>query len=108
MNGADTVLTVGDNSISNNVYEAGLTGAVFNDANVVFQNSWNLTWDPTPDPTSIEIINGGNDASDIGVSGGSIPYNVTGTPLPYIRQFIVPSVVRQGDNLPVEIRAVGN
>ncbi|MBV6646320.1 MAG: hypothetical protein KI790_12770 [Cyclobacteriaceae bacterium] len=109
VNGTDTTVTVGTgNSYSGNLTESNLAGATFADANIVFATAWDFSWNPAPDPTSTQIIGGGNDATDIGLTGGSIPYQITGTSLPYIRQFIVPSVIRQGDNLPVDIRAVGN
>ncbi len=109
-NGADTVFTIGAGSSAiDNVRETDLSGGVFEDTDVAFQQYWNKDWKVAFDPaSSAQLDNTGNDGTDIGLTGGSIPYRETGTPLPYIKQFIVPSVIKQGNNLPVEISAVGN
>ncbi len=110
VNGADTVFTIATGSTSiNNIGEDELSGGVFADPDVIFQQYWNKDWQVAFDPaSSAQLEDTGNDGTDIGLTGGSIPYKETGTPLPYIKQFIVPSVIKQGNDLPVEISAIGN
>jgi hypothetical protein len=48
-------------------------------------------------------LNAGADETNIGLFGGTMPY--TTATLPYIEQFSTADVVKQGDNLNVEIRA---
>lgn len=83
-----------------------LTGNVFASTDIVLQTNWNRDWDPAL--AASELIGTGDDGTEIGVTGGTIPYSVTGTPLPYIKSFIVPTVIKQGEDLPVEINALGN
>ena len=63
--------------------------------------------DPTPD-TGSPLIGAGTDGTDIGVTGSTIPWDGTGVPLPLIQQLNVTEVIKQGDNLNVNVKARGN
>lgn len=69
----------------------------------VFLSSFNLT----PAGGS-PLINAGTDGTNIGPTGGSIPFDPTGVPLPLIQQLNTTEVVKQGDNLNVTVKARGN
>ncbi len=79
---------------------------IFADANIVFGSNWSLNWDPAVVHAS--LLSGGTDGTDVGVEGSTIPYSVTGTPLPLIQKLIVPEVIKQGDDLNATIQAQGN
>ncbi len=91
---------------NNNVTSITLTTDVFTDANIIVNDNWQKDWDPTP--SNAALLGTGTDGTDIGVTGSSIPFDITGTSLPYIQNFIVPEVIKQGDNLNVTVRAIGN
>ncbi len=59
----------------------------------------------TPKTTS-PAKNAGTDGTDIGLYGGTTPFDYIGSPLPYIQQMST-SVVPQGTNLKVTVRAKG-
>ncbi|MEO9483072.1 MAG: hypothetical protein ABJG47_06480 [Ekhidna sp.] len=67
-------------------------------------------WDFVNDPTLIggAGVNGGNDGTDIGPTGGTIPFSLTGTPLPTIKVLRLPEIIKQGDNVDATIEAEGN
>ncbi|WP_462253510.1 hypothetical protein [Ekhidna sp.] len=67
-------------------------------------------WDFANDPTLVggPAISGGNDGTDIGLTGGTIPFSITGTPLPTIKVLRLPEIIRQGDNVDATIEAEGN
>ncbi|MEP1034235.1 hypothetical protein [Ekhidna sp.] len=67
-------------------------------------------WDFANDPSLSggSAINGGNDGTDIGLTGGTIPFSITGTPLPTIRVLRLPEIIKQGDNVDATIEADGN
>lgn len=52
--------------------------------------------------------NAGDDGTDMGIFGGSTPFDPTGTPLPYVQSITVPSAVKKGTDMVVKIRARGN
>ncbi len=79
---------------------------IFGDAGIAVGANWSLNWDPTV--VEVSLVAGGTDGTDVGVEGSTIPYSVTGTPLPIIKRLIVPEVIKQGDNLNTTIEAVGN
>ncbi len=91
---------------SNNITSITLTTDVFTDTNIIITDAWQKDWDPTP--SNAALLGAGNDATDVGVTGSSIPFDITGTSLPYIQTFIVPEVIKQGDDLDVTVRAIGN
>lgn len=74
--------------------------------NISTAADWDFSFDPTP--TGGPAIAGGLDGTDIGVTGGSIPFDQFGVPLPLIQKFLVPSINKEGDDLSVEIEARGN
>lgn len=64
-------------------------------------------FDPTPN-TGSPLLNAGTDGTDIGISGSTIPWDGTGVPLPIIQQLNVTEVIKQGDNLEINVKARGN
>lgn len=74
---------------------------------VTLQDDWDFSFDPSPDAGSPALL-GGNDGGDIGLTGGTIPYSVTGTPLPIIKVLRVPEIIKEGNNLDATIEAEGN
>lgn len=70
-------------------------------------DDWDYSYDPTLDPSS-PAVSAGNDGNDIGITGGTIPFSVTGTPLPVIKVLRIPEIIKQGDDLDATIEAVGN
>ena len=74
---------------------------------VTLQDDWDFSFDPTPDAGSPALL-GGNDGGDIGLTGGTIPYSVTGSPLPIIKVLRVPEIIKEGNNLDATIEAEGN
>ena len=103
----NTFPTDAGNSINGLI--ATISGTVFTDTtNIVLGNYWDINWDPSLDPASVELIGTGDDGTDIGLTGGTIPWSVSGAPLPYIKSLVVPSVIKQGDDLNVTIKANGN
>lgn len=75
--------------------------------NVPLVDDWDFTYDPTPDVGSPALL-GGNDGNDIGVTGGTIPFSPTGSPLPVIQVLRLPEVIQQGTNTNATIEAEGN
>lgn len=67
-------------------------------------------WDFANDPSlgGGPGIGGGNDGTDIGLTGGTIPFSITGTPLPTIKVLRLPEIIKQGDNVDATIEAEGN
>jgi len=94
------------NSVNGTLTEIG--GNIFNDPTIILQQAWNRRWNPALDPNSIELLEGGDNGTAVGLTGGTIPYKYTGAPLPYIKSFVVPSVIRRGDNLNVKAEATSN
>jgi len=78
----------------------------FVDPNVVPRTSWSFTWDHAS--LASEVLNGGDDGTDIGLTGGAIPYKQEATNLPLIQSVTIPSVIIQGNTLPTTIKAKGN
>lgn len=75
-------------------------------ANLPITDNWTFSYDPAP--TGAPLSNAGNDGTDIGVTGGTIPFSPTGTPLPIIKILRAPEIIKQGTNLNATIEAVGN
>ena len=69
--------------------------------------TWSFTFDISPQPTS-PLLNAGTDGTNIGPTGGTTPWDNTGEVLPIIKTIIANDVVKQGDNLQVEVQAEGN
>lgn len=69
--------------------------------------NWDFSYDPTLN-TGSPGLGAGNDGGDIGLTGGTIPYSPTGSPLPVIRVLRVPEIIREGTNLDATIEAEGN
>lgn len=73
---------------------------------VALADNWDFANDPSL--SGGPAINGGNDGTDIGLTGGTIPFSITGTPLPTIKVLRLPEIIRQGDNVDATIEAEGN
>ncbi|MCH8569088.1 MAG: hypothetical protein LAT67_12515 [Balneolales bacterium] len=67
-------------------------------------NNWNFTWDPSLEPGS-PAIGAGTDGSDLGIFGGSSPFDLTGVPLPLIQTLNLPAVIGTDEDLNVTIQA---
>jgi len=78
------------------------------DSTIAIGLGWNMDRDVTLNPNFTTLINGGNDGSDIGLTGGTIPFNKTATSLPYVKSILMPTIIRQGDQLNVSFDAKGN
>ena len=74
---------------------------------ITIQDDWDFAFDPTPDGGSPALL-GGNDGGDIGLTGGSIPYSSTGTPLPVIKVLRLPELIQEGTDVDATIEAEGN
>lgn len=74
--------------------------------NVPLADDWDFANDPIL--TGGPGITGGNDGTDIGLTGGTIPFSITGTPLPTIKVLRLPEIIKQGDNVDATIEAEGN
>ncbi len=97
--------TTNGNSVSGTINTIATFEEVFLDTAIRAQDRWDLSWDPALEAT--ELIGTGTDGTDIGPTGSTIPFNTTGTPLPFIESLIVPEIIREGDSLSVKLRAVG-
>lgn len=82
--------------------------AVFDDANIIIQQFWDFSWDPTIAAGATSLINAGNDGTDVGVTGSTTGWSTTGTPLPLIQVMNLSDIVRQGTDLDVTVEAEGN
>lgn len=52
--------------------------------------------------------NAGTDGTNLGVSGGTSPFKLSGSVLPVVRRFVVPSNITQGQNADAAIEVTGN
>lgn len=95
--------TTSTNNSFNNI--SSITGDMFEDERII-DGDWNSLWDPTPKAT--ELINAGNDGTNLGPSGGSSPYRVISSPVPLIQELIAPQTLVVGQNFQVTIKAKGN
>lgn len=73
---------------------------------VALADDWDFANDPSLSGGA--GVNGGNDGTDIGLTGGTIPFSITGTPLPTIKVLRLPEIIKQGDNVDATIEAEGN
>ena len=100
---------------SDDVFEVSLNGNTSNSPNLegidpIFVNmplngAWDNDFDFTLQAGSPALnING----TDIGPSGGGVPFDFEGNILPLIESVIIPAVVPSGSDLPVTIKAKGN
>lgn len=75
--------------------------------NVATGDAYLFTYNNTP-VASGAADNAGTDATDIGPTGGSVPWDNTGVPLPLIKQLNANEIIKQGNNLDVNVKARGN
>ena len=78
--------------------------------NLPFGTSFSFTYDPALQvaPTPSPAIGSGLGGIDMGIFGGSTPYDIYGTSLPIVQTIIAPGTVSQGTNMDVRIKAKGN
>ncbi len=76
--------------------------------NVPLEDDWSFSFDATLMPGSPAEAPAGNDGTEIGIFGSTIPFSTSGSPLPLIRVLRVSEVMKLGDNLDAEIEAIGN
>lgn len=76
--------------------------------NLPLVDDWDFSYDPSVMPGSPAEAPAGNDGTEIGIFGSTIPFKLTGSPLPVIRVLRIPEVIKQGDNLDATIEAIGN
>lgn len=101
--GADTFSTSGGNTSTNNITsENPLMTNVPSGASIDYS-----TFDPTLQVGS-PCIGTGEGGTDMGVFGGTSPMSLEGTLIPTIQSITLPSIIVQGDDLPVQIKAKGN
>ncbi|NQZ75514.1 MAG: hypothetical protein HRT61_05295 [Ekhidna sp.] len=109
-------VSFGNNSTSNS-FPIGISGntgdSTFVDTDPLFVNvplgneNWDFGFDPSLQGGS-PAIGAGNDGGDIGVTGGTIPYSRTGSPLPVIKVLRLPEIIQEGTNTNATIEAQGN
>lgn len=75
--------------------------------NTSIGTAWSFSFDVTPQSGS-PLLNAGTDGTNIGPTGGTTPWDNTGVALPLIKTISANDVVKQGDNLNVEVKAEGN
>ena len=66
-----------------------------------------LTYDPNLKVGSM-AIGAGEGGIDMGVFGGGTPFSLSGSTTPIVQSLSVPGNVLQGNDLPVQIKAIGN
>jgi len=74
---------------------------------ITIQDDWDFAFDPTPDGGSPALLSG-DDGTDIGITGGTIPYSTTGSPLPVIKVLRLPELIQEGTDVDATIEAEGN
>ncbi len=101
---ADNVFPIGSNGNTGSGNSENVDPIL---VNVPIVDDWDFAYDPTPD-TGSPAIAAGNDGGDIGVTGGTIPYSVTGSPLPIIKVLRLPELIQEGTDVDATIEAEGN
>lgn len=71
------------------------------------QDTWDFAFDPTPQAGSPALL-AGNDGTDIGLTGSTIPFSTTGSPLPLIKVLRLPEIIQEGTDVDATIEAEGN
>ena len=72
--------------------------------NLPFTSDFLFSYDLTPQAGS-PVINAGTDGTNIGPTGGTVPFDMRGVVLPLIQSLDANDVVKQGDNLNVNVKA---
>ena len=112
---SDLAATDPSSTFGNDFVNGGGSGVTFSGnitatdpvfTNVLYGNDWDFAYDPTTGAGA--ITGGGTDATDIGLFGSTIPFSMTGSPLPVIKRLLIPEIIKQGNNLNADIEAVGN
>ena len=70
-------------------------------------STFNFTMDANLNTGSVALL-AGADGTDLGVYGGSSPYKDSGSVLPVVKQFIMPSNVQQGTDTNADVIITGN
>ncbi|MFY0685831.1 MAG: hypothetical protein JXQ90_01630 [Cyclobacteriaceae bacterium] len=77
--------------------------------NVPIVDDWDFIYNPYPDSLGgSPLVDAGSDGTDIGVSGSTIPFSTTGTPLPIISVLNIPEIIKEGTDMNATIEAKGN
>lgn len=95
--------TNGNSSAGDIIADPLLTNVPVQPAN----SNWIYTYDITP-LTGSPAINAGLDGTDVGPTGGMIPFDEEGTLLPLIESINMPAIVTKGVDLQVNVKAKGN
>ena len=96
----------GTNTLNNIIPYTGMHW--LQDSTIAVGLFWNMDNNVMLNPNFSALINGGNDGNDIGLTGGTIPFNKTASSLPYVKSILMPTIIRQGDQLNVSFDAKGN
>jgi len=110
-----------DNNISafagNNSFPIGSNGNTGNNnlvntdpqlISIPFAQSWNNSNDPGLTNPGSPALGAADDLTDIGLSGGSSPFDIYFTSLPIVQVITVPATVSQGADMTVNVKAKGN
>ena len=103
IDGGGTQIFVGSNSGDNNIVNVDPEFISYPTGGASW---WNKGYDFEVQGGSV-AENAGTDGTDIGLYGGLEPYDRT-VSLPFIKQLITPSAVKQGTDLSVTIQAEAN
>lgn len=100
-----------DNTFTNGVAGNTSTGHIVADPLLTNLPANNNDWVYTQDITLLlgsPAINAGLDGTNIGPTGGTIPFDPEGTLLPLIQSITMPAVVTKGVDLQINVKARGN
>lgn len=75
--------------------------------NISLGDEYLFSFDITPIPAGA-AENGATDGTDIGPTGGSIAWDNNGVPLPLVQEINTTEIIKQGEDLDVNIKARGN
>lgn len=98
----DSFLTDNGNTSTNNIVSQN---PLF--VNLPFSPPFSFSYDVHLQAAS-PAIGTGLGGTDMGLFGGTNPYDVYGSPLPTVRSIVAPNTVTQGTNMNVRIQAKGN
>ena len=96
----------GDNGAVNNIALNIPNNEIFADSSITDGDVWNLEW--SMEVIHSQILNGGDDGTNIGPTGGSDPLIYPAYSLPTIFSLIAPTNVQEGEDIEVTIKAKGN
>jgi hypothetical protein len=100
-----------DNSFTNGIAGNSSTGHIVADPLLTNVPSTTADWVYTHDITLLTgspAINAGLDGTNLGPTGGTLPFDTEGTLLPLIESINMPAIVTKGVDLEVNVKAKGN